>query len=179
MVQNVFVPNSSFHFPKVDGRQFKREWLKQFTWICYSPSMDGWFCLACVLFVLEFAKCSKVKLLRTDPVKSSPSAVNDFKKNVEERRKKKDQDKNRTLHKDTSALFYRAQEKMDRNLEDVHEMLVVSEISENRKILRSIIDTIIFLGRLDLALRGHRDDSEYHSDAGEYFTGSAGNFIEF
>ena len=68
---------------------------------------------------------------------------------------------------------------MDRNLEDVHEMLVVSEISENRKILRSIIDTIIFLRRLDLALRGHRDDSEYHSDAGEYFTGSAGNFIEF
>ena len=68
---------------------------------------------------------------------------------------------------------------MNRSLEDVHEMLVVSEISENRKILRSIIDTIIFLGRLDLALRGHRDDSEYHSDAGEYFTESAGNFIEF
>ena len=30
IIQNVFVPNSSFHFPKVDGRQYKREWLKQF-----------------------------------------------------------------------------------------------------------------------------------------------------
>ena len=24
IIQNVFVPNRSFHFPKVDGRQFKR-----------------------------------------------------------------------------------------------------------------------------------------------------------
>ena len=62
IIQNVFVPNSFFHFPKVDGRQFKREWLKQFPWLCYSPSMDGGFCLACVLFGLKFAKGSKVKL---------------------------------------------------------------------------------------------------------------------
>ena len=86
IIQNVFVPNSSFHFPKVDGRQFKREWLKQFPWLCYSPSMDGGFCLACVLFGHEFAKGSKVKLLRTDPVRSSPSAVSDFKRHVEGKR---------------------------------------------------------------------------------------------
>ena len=56
IIQTVFVPNSSFHFPKVDERQFKREWLKKFPWLCYSPSMDGGFCLACVLFGHEFAK---------------------------------------------------------------------------------------------------------------------------
>ena len=78
IIQNVFIPNSSFHFPKIDGRQFKREWLKQFLWLCYSPSMDGGFCLAFVLFGHEFAKGSKVKLLRTDPVRSSPSAVRNF-----------------------------------------------------------------------------------------------------
>ena len=68
----MFVPNSSFHFPKVDGRQFRRECLKHFPRLCYFPSMDGGFCLACVL----------LKLLRTDPVRSSPSAVSDFKKLV-------------------------------------------------------------------------------------------------
>ena len=143
--------------------------------------MDGGFCLACVLFGHEFAKGSKVKLLRTDPVRSSPSAVSDFKRHVEGKRKKKDHDKNRTLHKDTSALLYSVQEKMERNLEDVDEMLdrqFKFEVSENRKILRSIIDTIIFLGRQGLALRGHRDDSQYHADVGEYSTGSVGNFIE-
>ena len=68
-------------------------------------------------------KGSKVKLLRTDPVRSSPSAVSDFKRHVEEKRKKKDSDRNRTLHKDTSALLYSVQKKMERNLEDVDEML--------------------------------------------------------
>ena len=43
MIQNMFVPNSFFHFLKADGRQIKREWLKQFPWLCYSPSMDGGF----------------------------------------------------------------------------------------------------------------------------------------
>ena len=99
----------------------------------------------------------------------------------EGKRKKKYSDRNRTLHKDTSALLYSVQEKMERNLEDVDEMLdrqLKFEVSENRKILRSIIDTIIFLGRQGLALRGHRDDSQYHPDVGEYSTGSVGNFIE-
>ena len=52
------------------------------------------------------------------------------------------------------------------------------EVSENRKILRSIIDTIIFLERQGIALREHRDDSQYHKDVPEYSTGSVGNFIE-
>ena len=111
--------------------------------------MDGGFCLACVSFGCEFAKGSKVKLLRTDPVRSEPSAVSDFKRYVEGKRNKKDHDKNRTLHKDTSTLLYRTQEKMERNLEDVDEMLnrqFKFEVSENRTILGSIIDTTIFLG---------------------------------
>ena len=158
IIQNVFVPNSSFPFPKANGRQFKREWLKQFPWLCYSPSMDGGFRLGCALFSLEFAKGSKAKLLRTDPVRSSPSAVSDFKRRAEGKRKKKDHDKNTTLHKDTSALLY--SEKMERNLEDFDEMWdrqFKFEVRENRKILRSIIDSIIFLRRQGLVLRGHRD----------------------
>ena len=74
--------------------------------------MDGGFCLACVLFGHEFPKGFKVKLFRKDPVRSSPSAVSDFIRHVEEKRKKKDHDKNRALHQDTSALLYSAQEKM-------------------------------------------------------------------
>ena len=85
--------------------------------------MDGGFCLACVLFGHEFSKGSKVKLLRTDPVRLSPSTVSDIKRHVEGKRKKKYHDKNRTLHQDTSALLYSVPEKMERNLEEVDEML--------------------------------------------------------
>ena len=112
-------------------------------------------------------------MLRTDPVRSSPSAVSDCKRHVKGKRDKKDSDRNITLHKDTSTLLYSVQEKMERNLQDVDEMLdrqFKFEVRENRKILRSIIDTIIFLGRQGLAVRGHRDDSRYNPDVGEYST---------
>ena len=143
--------------------------------------MDGRFCLAGVLFGHEFAKGSKVNLLRTDSARSSPSTISDFTRLVEGKRKKKDHDRNRAFHNGTSALLYSIQEKIERNLEDVDEMLdrqFKFEVNENRIILRSITDTIIFLGRQSLALRGNRDDSQYHPDLGEYSTGSVVNFIE-
>ena len=133
------------------------------------------------LFGHEFVKGYKVKLLRTDPIRLSPSAVSDFNRHVEGKRKKKYSDRNRTLHQNTSALFYSVQEKMERNLKGVGEMLdrqFKLEVSEKRKILRSLIDTMILLGKQDLALMGYRNDSQYHSDVGEYSTGIAGNLIE-
>ena len=48
-----------------------------------------------------------------------------------------------------------------------------------KKILASIIDTIITLGRPFLPFRGHRDDSKYHPKVGEYSTGGVSNFVEF
>ena len=103
-----------------------------------------------------------LKLLITDPVRSSPSAVSDFKRHVEGKRKKKDSDRNRTFHKDTSALLYSVYQKTERNLENIDEMLdnqFKFEVSENRTILRSIIDTIILLERQGLPLRRRRDNT--------------------
>ena len=143
--------------------------------------MDGRFYLDCALFGNEFAKYSKEKLLRTDPVRSSRSAVSDFKRHGEGKGKMRDHDRNKTLHKDTSALLYKVQEKMESNLEDVDKMLdrqFKFEVSENKKRLRSIINTTIFLGKQGLALREHRDDSQNHPHVGEYSTRSVGNFIE-
>ena len=69
-------------------------------------SKHGWWILfSLCIFGHEFAKDSKVKLLRTDPVRSSPSAVSDFKRYVEGKREKKDHDKNKTLHKDLQPYF--------------------------------------------------------------------------
>lgn len=44
----------------------------------------------------------------------------------------------------------------------------VKEISKAKKILPSIIDSIILCGHLGIPLRGHRDDSCYHPKAGDY-----------
>ena len=52
------------------------------------------------------------------------------------------------------------------------------EVQKNRSKLKPIVDTIILLGRLGLPFRRHRDDSQYHSNVGEYSSGGVGNFIE-
>ena len=75
IMQNVFLSNDSFHFHNIDDRQFEREWLKQFSWLCYSPKMKSGFCLACILFGYEFVNDSKIKLFEIDPVRVSCTAV--------------------------------------------------------------------------------------------------------
>ena len=41
-------------------------------------------------------------------------------------------------------------------------------IAENRKKLAPIADTVKLCGRLGISFRGHRDDSRYHHEVGEY-----------
>ena len=53
-----------------------------------------------------------------------------------------------------------------------------AKIIENRKRIVPIIDTIKLCGRLCIALRGHRDNSQYYSDVGTSSSGQVGNFIE-
>ena len=87
-------------------------------------SKHGWWILFSLGIIWPLiCKGSKVKLLRTDPVRSSPCAVTDFKRHVEGKRKKKEHDKNINLVKDTSAILYSVQKKMERNLKDVDEIL--------------------------------------------------------
>ena len=47
-------------------------------------------------------------------------------------------------------------------------------ISNNRKILESVVDTLLLCGRQCFPLRGHRDDSEYQNKVGV----NPGNFLE-
>ena len=49
------------------------------------------------------------------------------------------------------------------------------EVEENRKRLAPIIDTAILFGRLVLAFRGHRDDSQSHPNVGKYSSGDVGS----
>ena len=64
-------------------------------------------------------------------------------------------------------------------IENIMDANVKKEIMENRKILRPIVDSVLFCGRFGIGLRGHRDDSKYHPQVGCYFMdGNVGNFVE-
>ena len=70
LIHNVFKPNRSYPFPKsADGRSFLYSWLEDYSWLCYSPSLDGAFCLPCVLFGDQFPnKNTKIKKLFSEPM---------------------------------------------------------------------------------------------------------------
>ena len=140
---------------------------------------------ACVLFGHDFStKAFRVKNLVSQPFRAWPSAVFYFKAHCEGKKKKIDPSHGsvQSLHFSTSpkleAIFSQIK---DSNYEInlFCDRKYKHEVEENRKVLVSIIDTIVALGRLGLPFRGHRDDSKYHPKVGEYSTGGVGNFVEF
>ena len=54
----------------------------------------------------------------------------------------------------------------------------LKKVKENRALLVPLIDTTFLCGRLGISFRGHRDDSSFHPEAGEYSKDPGlGNFI--
>lgn len=49
------------------NRRFKPEWAKSRSWLHYSPSEDGVYCKACVLFAPADVKRQKLELLGNKP----------------------------------------------------------------------------------------------------------------
>ena len=86
------------------------------------------------------------------------------------------------LHACTFPLLTSFLSQMSGATESIETMIdtnVKKEIEKNRKLLRPIVDTVIFCGRLGLPLRGHRDDSKYQPEVGQYSTtGNVGDFVE-
>jgi hypothetical protein len=83
LVTNVFKPDKKFSFPKANGRSFRYNWLESYLWLCYSPSMDGAFCLSCVLFEDIFSgKAKKITRLFSEPLCHWNDAALSFKKHA-------------------------------------------------------------------------------------------------
>ncbi|XP_057291325.1 52 kDa repressor of the inhibitor of the protein kinase-like [Hydractinia symbiolongicarpus] len=171
LIKNVFKPNNNYVFPKTK-RCFRFEWLNKFPWLCYSPAVDGAYCLPCVLFGEKFpTKTNKIKKLFSESFRYWPDANAHFLKH----------NSSTGLHADTSAVFTSFISNYFGKSQPI-DILVDSnrrkKIAENRKKLVPIVQAIIYSGRQGQALRGHRDDSQYHGEVGEFSCGRVGNFVE-
>ena len=169
----MFVPDANFNLKKHNGRSFRLEWLDKFSWLCYSKSMDGGFCLPCVLFGDKFpAKNGKIRKLFCEPFSHWPDAKPAFSQH---------ESKPGGLHMDCMHLYTSFLNNMSGKTQSVDVLLnkkLNEKIQENRNKLVPIIDTINLCGRLGISLRGHRDDSQYHYSVGSFSIGGVGNFIE-
>ena len=177
LIKNVFTPDANYVFPKNDqtGRSFRYPWLNLHSWLCYSPSQDGAFCLSCVLFGNQFQnKAFQIGKFFSEPYKHWNNATSAFNRHGS--------GGNKSLHACTFPLLTKARAEMSgANVPDIAIMInenLKEEVLENRKKLAPIVDTVIYCARSGLPLRGHRDDSKYHPEVGSYSSGGVGNFIE-
>ena len=143
-IENVVFPASQ------EGKQmrsFQSSWFLKYPWLTYSRMENGGYCAYC--FVFAFDNSSLGVLVRSPMVR--------FKKALE------------TLQLHDIAQYHRDASVKAVALIDVMEGKHVSianslnetysiQVQRNRKVLKSIMDTVQFCGRRGIALRGHRDD---------------------
>ena len=155
LIKNPYIPPQSYKFPRHSehGKQrcFQHFWLSKYAWLVYSKELDGGVCLACALFckpsglhdrvLVERAMCKYTKatdLLKEHSIKKS--------------------------HIDALQDMDRFKSIMEQRTLPVHHQIHTAlqmQVSSNQAKLMSILKTVVFCGRQNIPLRGHRDDSKH------------------
>lgn len=143
-----WTPATGQCFPVNESRlRFQPQWLRQYPWLVYSPRTDGCFCKHCVAFGVEgTGKGGHVgsgKLVST-PYANWKHALEAF----------KDHGKKKKYHIGACVKAEHFEVICKRQADDIS---VRRQVKENRERMRSIIETILFCGRQEIALRGHQD----------------------
>lgn len=170
LLKNVFRPDKNFVFPKNNGRPFLHVWLSQYDWLCYSPACEGAYCIYCVLFSDKVV--TKETQLVHLPYKTWRDAHGGFRRHV---------NAEAGIHSKSMKNYGNFLKEMAGQVAPVNVQVVqtTTQTKKNAKILISIIDTIKTVARMGIALRGHRDDSQYLPEVEEPAThGGVGNFVE-
>ncbi len=130
-------------------RYCQHSWFVEFEFLTYSKSLDGIFCLACILFPSGGVH-EQPKLLVKQPYRNWKDAREDLKKHSVT-----------TPHQNAMARlkgfiqnYQDPRKRIDFRMNDQEKQT----FEKNRKFLISIIKCVEFCGRQGISLRGHRDD---------------------
>ncbi|VVC31044.1 Hypothetical protein CINCED_3A019179 [Cinara cedri] len=156
LLKNPWLPYSNYNFPVVSKRQlkFKMSWLTRFSWLVYSKKLEGALCKICVLFSNEcIGKGSnqKVGALVSKPIIKWKDALEYFKSHCII-----DYHKLSVIRADEFLQI------MDNKKPDISiaiDSAYKNLVLENRAKLVPIIETIIFCGRQEVALRRDNDNT--------------------
>lgn len=153
MLKNNWQPPNDFNFPVSTLRnlKFQKNWLTQYSWLVYSQSVDGAYCKFCVFLSPQEVGRSGImpKSLVSQPFKNWVKAKEQFNHHQD-----LDYHKKATVFAEN---FIQVQEKKVVSVNLQLDKEKRAQIELNRKVLKSIVDTLIFIGRQEIACRGHRD----------------------
>ena len=167
LIKYHFVPGPTYRFPKsAGGRSFQYQWLARYSWLKYSESDNGGYCLPCVLF----SRSSSIN--HSDPGVLVSSPLVNFKKALEMLNKHLEKAYHNTAVVKMDA-FIRMMSGQQANIRVQLDDAAKQVVASTRKKLHSIIETIVLCGRQNIPLRGHRDSG---SDVERSTVVSHGNF---
>lgn len=144
-----FVPDLNFKFPKDKSRSFQHQYLRKYKWLAYSKQDNGGYCLPCVLFARS-----------TDARKGKGTFVDTAFTNFKKAYEMCDSHAVRHYHKDAVIFCDAFVERMTGRRDSIAVQLnkdLAHSIETNKQKLASIVETIVFCGRQNIPLRGHRD----------------------
>ena len=156
MVPEKFHPSKSFPFPKRsfgskgETRSFRAEWCEKHSWLHYDASTDAAFCHLCMMTEVE----KKFKASTKHELTFISKGYTNWKDACEAFQKHFNSD----CHKEAVESI-----ELPLKTGDVGEMLCTEHKKEkeaNRAMLRKIIESIRYLARQGLALRGHKDEAD-------------------
>lgn len=178
LLEKHWVPPPGYIYPFSihirQGKEIKRNvlpvHLQNNHWLVLSDCMKGLFCKYCVLFAPNTSNNVTLQTFVKKPLKNFSKLTGkdgDLKTHGNHKyRKFAVQSGNNFL-----AAYHNPQKVIINQINTQRSI----QVNENRKRLVPIIETIIFCGRQNLALRGHRDDGFLNDDAGP---SNEGNFRE-
>lgn len=181
LLENPWVPPKSYKLPHSlhtkGGKELKRylghHHLEQRSWLAYSHEKQGLFCKFCMLFAGE--RCGHNKGMIAQNLVTQPLTTY---------AKLLGKQGHLQSHEDTSYHkacvqagidFLKSYHNPQKSVVNQVDSQRLQQVKENRDRLRPIVESIIFLGRQNIPLRGHRDDGCLDETAGP---SNEGNFRE-
>ena len=165
-LNNMYKPPPNYVFPRhKEGagnhqRSFQQKWLNEYAWLAYFREKDGGYCVPCVFFCKDDEGLGK---LVNSPLTRFKDAVEIFRQHSK---------KAYHVHSVSDMLtFMRIMNNEQTPIDHQLVSAVAQQVQQNRELLKSIISTIIFCGKQNVALRGHRDDRKHLQQPGNH-----GNF---
>ena len=142
------IPTCSVYFRNIGGkeRKFNASWLSVYAWLRYTLKNDAVFCACCLLF----SRGEKEKIFIRTP-------VNDW-KNFSKVVKTHALSVN---HRGCSVLAENFVDVSTGKAPSINQQLTSSikcTVERNRHVLYEIIETLVLLGKQNIAIRGHTED---------------------
>ena len=151
-------------------RQFQPSWMKKYPWLYYSRHVDGAFCRACVFFGPDEVSGRCLQQFVSTPYrawikmseKANTHAKNDYHLF------------SMTKMSEFLVRYENPSLGVDTLLDNESRMIM----ENNKKVIESLLKTVILCGKQGLALHGHHNDKVNWTDAELDSRSNEGNFIE-